>query len=159
LAQSTSSAGDTTASTNKPAPKTSSSTTSSTNSTSKSSAKAGTTKSAAHKATTPHHKRKHKQPTIRAKRVHQAFVASTTLRPMAQQLLQDRTPAAYEGVESYARKHAAEPAGTLAYLVLGYAHAMDHDFAKAIDPLNRAKANAGDLGEYISYNLGNAYLQ
>jgi soluble lytic murein transglycosylase len=110
-------------------------------------------------ATTTHKKRKHKEPTLRVKRVHQAFVASTTLRPMAEQLLQDRTPAAYAGVEAYAQKHSAETAGSLAYLVLGYAHSMDHDYAKAIDPLNRAKTNPGELGEYITYNLGNAYLQ
>ena len=78
---------------------------------------------------------------------------------MAQQLLQDRTPAAYTGVETYAQKHSSEPAGSLAYLVLGYAHGLDKDYAKAIDPLNRAKANPGELGEYITYNLGNAYLQ
>jgi soluble lytic murein transglycosylase len=124
---------------------------------------ASTSSSTAHKKKTTtaatHKKRKHKEPTLRARRVHQAFVASTTLRPMAQQLLQDRTPAAYAGVETYAQKHSSEPAGSLAYLVLGYAHSLDHDYAKAIDPLNRAKANPGELGEYITYNLGNAYLQ
>jgi soluble lytic murein transglycosylase len=78
---------------------------------------------------------------------------------MAEQLLQDRTPAAYAGVEAYAQKHSAESAGSLAYLVLGYAHNLDHDYAKAIDPLNRAKTNPGELGEYVTYNLGNAYLQ
>ena len=89
----------------------------------------------------------------------QAFVASASLRPMAQQLLQDRTPAAYTGVESYARTHSKEDAGALAWLVLGYAHVLDHDYAKAIDPLNRAKVHAGDLGDYVSYYLGLSYLQ
>ncbi|HTE90953.1 MAG TPA: hypothetical protein VK639_18490, partial [Terriglobales bacterium] len=42
----------------------------------------------------------------RLRRMHQAFVASSSLKPMARQLLQDRTPAAYAGVESYARNHA-----------------------------------------------------
>ena len=78
---------------------------------------------------------------------------------MAQQLLQDRTPAAYAGVEAYARRHAKEDAGALAWLVLGYAHTLDHDYAKAIDPLNRAKAGASELGDYVAYNLGNAYLE
>lgn len=77
---------------------------------------------------------------------------------MARQLLQDRTPAAYAGVENYARAHAKEDAGSLAYLVLGYAHVLDKDYAKAIDPLVRAKANAGDLGDYVNYYLGQAYL-
>ncbi len=78
---------------------------------------------------------------------------------MAQQLIQDRTPAAYAGVEAYARAHAKEDAGALAWLVVGYAHVLDHDCAKAIDPLNRAKPRAGDLGDYVAYYLGTCYVQ
>jgi soluble lytic murein transglycosylase len=78
---------------------------------------------------------------------------------MARQLLQDRTPAAYTGVEAYARRHTREDAGALAWLVLGYAHILDKDYAKAVDPLNRAKPKAGDLGDYISFYLGTAYFQ
>jgi soluble lytic murein transglycosylase len=89
----------------------------------------------------------------------QAFVASANLKPMAQQLLQDRTPAGYSGVEGYARRHAKEDAGALAWLVVGYAHVLDHDYAKAIDPLNRAKPHAGDLGDYVIYYLASSYLQ
>ena len=89
----------------------------------------------------------------------QAFVASASLRPMAQQLEQDRTPAAYAGVEAFARAHAKEDAGALAWLVDGYAHVIDHEYAKAIDPLNRAKPMAGDLGDYVDYYLGTSYLQ
>jgi soluble lytic murein transglycosylase len=89
----------------------------------------------------------------------QAFVASASLRPMAQQLLQDRTPAAYAGVQSYALVHSKEDAGALAWLVLGYAHVLDHNYAAAIDPLNRAKLHAGDLGDYVAYYLGTSYLQ
>jgi len=95
----------------------------------------------------------------RVRRMRQAFVASTTLRPMAQQLIQDRSPAAYAGVEAFARAHAKEDAGSLAWLVAGYAHVVDRDYAKAIDPLNRAKPQAGDLGDYVAYYLGTAYLQ
>jgi len=95
----------------------------------------------------------------RVRRIRQAFVASATLRPMAQQLVQDRTPPAYSGVEAYARSHSKEDAGALAWLVVGYAHILDHDYAKAIDPLNRAKPLAGDLGDYVAYYLGTAYLQ
>jgi len=89
----------------------------------------------------------------------QAFVASATLRPMARQLLQDRTPAAYAGVQAFAVKHAKEDAGSLAWLVIGYAHILDHDYARAIDPLNRAKPQAGDLGDYVNFYLGSAYQQ
>jgi soluble lytic murein transglycosylase len=82
---------------------------------------------------------------------------------MAQQLLQDRTPTAYAGVEAYARRHAKTKedadAAALAWLVIGYAHTLDHDYGKAIDPFNRAKAGASELGDYIAYYLGDAYLK
>ena len=103
--------------------------------------------------------KKRKRSSPRLRRMHQAFVASSSLKPMARQLLQDRTPAAYAGVESYARVHTKEDAGALAFLVVGYAHILDHDYAKAIDPLNRAKPNAGDLGDYVNFYLGSSYLQ
>jgi len=82
---------------------------------------------------------------------------------MAQQLLQDRTPTAYAGVEAYARHHPRSKedadAGALAWLVIGYAHTLDRDYGKAIDPLNRAKAGASELGDYVAYYLGDAYLK
>jgi soluble lytic murein transglycosylase len=78
---------------------------------------------------------------------------------MARQLLQDRTPAAYTGVEAYARRHAKEDAGALAWLVVGYARALDRQYAEAVEPLNRARAQAGDLGDYVSYYLGTSYIQ
>ncbi len=109
-------------------------------------------------ATTSKNKKKRKRVSPRVRRARQAFVASTSLRPMAQQLLQDRTPAAYAGVEAYARRHAKEDAGALAWLVVGYAHTLDHDYAKAIDPLNRAKAGASELCDYVTYYLGQSYL-
>ena len=104
-------------------------------------------------------RKKRKPISPRVRRVRQAFVASASLRPMAQQLLQDRTPTAYAGVEAYARAHAKEDAGALAWLVVGYAHTLDYDFAKAIDPLNRSKAGASELGDYVAYYLGDAYLK
>jgi soluble lytic murein transglycosylase len=103
--------------------------------------------------------KKRKRSSPRLRRMHRAFVASSSLKAMARQLLQDRTPAAYAGVESYARSHAKEDAGALAWLVVGYAHILDHDYAKAIDPLNHAKPNAGDLGDYVNFYLGSSYLQ
>ena len=104
-------------------------------------------------------RKKHRPVSPRVRRVRQAFVASASLRPMAQQLLQDRTPTAYAGVEAYARHHPKEDAGALAWLVIGYAHTVDHDYAKAIDPLNRAKAGASEVGDYVAYYLGDAYLK
>jgi len=123
----------------------------------KSTGKPGAKKPGSSKATPARRKRRPISPRVR--RIRQAFVASTTLRPMAQQLIQDRTPAAYAGVEAYARAHTKEDAGALAWLVVGYAHFIDKDYAKAIEPLNRAKPMAGDLGDYIAYYLGTCYLQ
>lgn len=91
--------------------------------------------------------------------MHLAFVASATLKPMARQLIQDRTPAAYAGVQAYAVRHSKEDAGALAWLVIGYARILDHNYAQAIDPLNRAKPHAGDFGDYVNYYLGTAYQQ
>jgi soluble lytic murein transglycosylase len=91
--------------------------------------------------------------------MHEAFVASASLKPMARQLLQDRTPAAYAGVDAYARRHAKEDAGALAWLVIGYARIQDRDYLRAIDALNRAKPRAGDLGDYVDFYLGTAYYQ
>ena len=120
--------------------------------------RAGTT---AKKPATLTHTGAHRKRPIspRVRRIRQAFVASATLRPMAQQLIQDRSPTAYAGVEAYARAHAKEDAGALAWLVVGYAHFLDHDCVRAIEPLNRAKPMAGDLGDYIAYYLGACYLQ
>jgi len=91
--------------------------------------------------------------------MHQAFVASTNLKPMARQLIQDRTPAAYAGVQAYAVGHNKEDAGALAWLVIGYAHILDHNYAQAVDPLNRAKPHAGEIGDYVNYYLGTAYVE
>ncbi len=95
----------------------------------------------------------------RVRRMRQAFVASASLRPMAQQLLQDRSPAGLCRSRNYAHAHAKEDAGALAWLVLGYAHVLDRDYTRAIDPLSRAKVHAGDLGDYVAYYLGTSYLQ
>lgn len=101
---------------------------------------AGAAKKAAGAPAHPASARRKKRPmSPRVRRIREAFVASTTLRPMAQQLVQDRTPQGYAGVEAYAKAHAKEDAGALAWLVVGYAHFLDHEYAKAIDPLSRAK--------------------
>ncbi|MGA7557372.1 MAG: transglycosylase SLT domain-containing protein [Terriglobales bacterium] len=134
----------------------------------KATANSGTTKSATSKSAAskkkpvPAASKKKRRPmSPRVRRARQAFVASASLRPMAQQLLQDRTPTAYAGVEAYARRHAREDAdaGALAWLVVGYARTLDHDYAKAIDPFNRAKAGASELGDYVAYYLGDSYLK
>ncbi len=110
-----------------------------------------------HRKTVVHKTRKRSSPRLR--RMHQAFVKSSDLKPMARQLLQDRSAPAYAGVEAYARRHTREDAGALAWLVLGYSRLQDNDYAKAIDALNRAKPSAGDLGDYVDSYLAAAYFQ
>lgn len=75
---------------------------------------------------------------------------------MARQLLENRSRAAYAGVEAYARKHAADDAGVLANLALGYAHILDHDGRAALVPLKHAEARAGDLADYVTYFIGDS---
>jgi soluble lytic murein transglycosylase len=113
-----------------------------------------TKKSSTKKKTTPA-KKKHLSP-IRARRVKRAFVASADLKPMARQLLQDRNPAAYAGVERYARTHHDE-AGSLAWLVAGYAHVLDKQYPAAFEPLKNARVHAGELADYVDYYLASAY--
>jgi len=78
---------------------------------------------------------------------------------MAQQLLRERTPAAYHGVEAYARLHNSEDAGSLAWFVLAYAHMIDRDPAQALDPLRRAKIKANELADYVIYYQATASQQ
>ncbi|HJX84343.1 MAG TPA: hypothetical protein VJ723_08380, partial [Candidatus Angelobacter sp.] len=86
-----------------------------------------------------------------------AFVASAELKPMAQQLLANRTPQAYAGVESYARSHQKDDAGPLAWLVLGYAHYLDKDYAKAQAAWQSAGSVSPLLGDYLDYLRALAY--
>jgi soluble lytic murein transglycosylase len=89
--------------------------------------------------------------------IKRAFVASADLRPMAQQLLENRTPQAYQGVEAYARKHVKDDAGPLAWIVVGYAHYLDKDFVNARSSWARAKALEPVLGDYLAYMQAVAY--
>jgi soluble lytic murein transglycosylase len=105
------------------------------------------------------HSTKARRSSPRFRRMHQAFVASATLKPMALQLLQNRTPAAYAGVEAYAHKHSAEDAGSLAWLTIGYAYFLDRQFAKSIDALEHARLHAGETGDYVAYYLATSEQQ
>ena len=80
----------------------------------------------------------------RTARIHQAFVASTELRPMAQQLATLRTPAAYAGVAKYAHAHTGE-ASSAAYLALGHAYLADQRFQEASENLRQAQIRFGHI--------------
>lgn len=94
---------------------------------------------------------------LRARRARQAFVASADLKPMARQLLESRSPEAYAGVEKYAARHAGKPEGALAWFVVGYARQADGQHAQSADALLRARADAGEVRDYVEYFLARAY--
>jgi soluble lytic murein transglycosylase len=106
------------------------------------------------KTTTPATKSKaHTSKSARAARtarIHQAFVASTELRPMAQQLATLRTPAAYAGVSKYAHAHTGE-AASAAYLALGHAYLADRRFAEAAENLHLARQAGQELADYADF--------
>ena len=75
----------------------------------KSSSSSSHKSTSASKKTTSHQPRK-KVTAARAHKMKTTFVASNDLRPMARQLVEFRTPAAYTGVENYAHTHAGTEA-------------------------------------------------
>ncbi len=86
------------------------------------------------------------------------FVASSDLRPMARQLVEFRTPAAYAGVENYAHSHAGTEAGALAWFAVGYAHYLDAQYPAAIAALEKAQPQIGELKDYVAFFIGNSYV-
>ena len=86
----------------------------------------------------------------RTARIRQAFVASTELRPMAQQLANMRTPEAYAGVTAYARRHSGEAAAA-AYLALGHAYSLDKRYTEAEASLRQARQAGQELADYSDF--------
>lgn len=96
--------------------------------------------------------------TPESRRLNVAFVASAQLRPMAQQLLRTRTPAAYAGVENYAGGHPGDGAAA-AQLALGHAFALDRRYAEAEGAFRQAKAGEDVLADYADYLGAQAAVQ
>ncbi|HEX4022629.1 MAG TPA: transglycosylase SLT domain-containing protein [Acidobacteriaceae bacterium] len=69
---------------------------------------------------------------------------------MAQQLYTLHSPAAYAGVERYARTHTGEAAGA-AYLALGNAYLADHRYPDATAAFLRAHQSGQALADYADY--------
>jgi len=92
----------------------------------------------------------------RAHKIKLAFVASSELRPMAQQLTNLRTPAAYAGVTTYARSHTGDAAAT-AYLALGHAYLLDKRYAEAVSSFHQAKESGDALDDYTDFLAAKAY--
>ncbi len=103
------------------------------------------------------HPRK-KSTASRTIKLHKTFVASSDLRPMAQQLIEFRSPAAYAGVEAYANKHPGTEPGALAWFAIGYAHYLDGQYPAAVAAFERAQPYIGELKDYTSYFIGSSYL-
>jgi len=92
----------------------------------------------------------------RAHKIKLAFVASAELRPMAQQLSNLRTPAAYAGVTSFAHAHSGE-ASAAAYLALGHAYLLDKRYADAVANLHQAREAGEAHADYSDFLAARAY--
>ena len=103
------------------------------------------------------HAPRKKSTAARTIKLHKSFVASSDLRPMARQLIDFRTPAAYTGVENYATKHAGTEPGALAWFAIGYAYYLDGQYPAAISALQKAQPFIGELQDYTSYFIGSSY--
>jgi soluble lytic murein transglycosylase len=77
---------------------------------------------------------------------------------MAQQLAQNRTPAAYGGVTHYAETHKGDAAAA-AYLSLGHAYLLDRRLPEAIAALSHADASGDVLDDYAAYLTAQADMQ
>ena len=88
--------------------------------------------------------------TERVVRLNSAFVATSQLRPMAQQLASTRSAASFAGISSYALGHPGVGAAT-AYLALGHAYALDHRYSDAVDAYKRAGGTGDALSDYSDF--------
>jgi len=94
----------------------------------------------------------------RSRKLQRAFVASSQLRPMAQELTTMRSPAAYAGVTAYAHAHTAE-AASAAYLALGHAYLLDHRYPEAAASLQKANALGKTMDDYADFLAAQAYME
>lgn len=69
---------------------------------------------------------------------------------MAQQLMLQRTPQAYAGVERYAQTHTGEAAAA-AYLALGQAYLLDGKFPQAAASFQHSAKSGNALADYADY--------
>ncbi|HZL25356.1 MAG TPA: transglycosylase SLT domain-containing protein [Acidobacteriaceae bacterium] len=88
--------------------------------------------------------------TAESRKLTSAFTASAQLRPMAQQLISTRTPAAYRGVAAYAEAHSGE-ASSAAHIALGHTYALDHRYPEAVAAFRLAATRGDALADYADY--------
>ena len=125
---------------------------------SKSAASVGSKAAAGHSTTHAKKRKTISRPTPRTIKLRSAFVASSQLRPMAQQLASTRTAEAYSGVENYARTHTGEAAAA-AYLALGHAYLLDRRFGDAAVSFHTANVRGEVMKDYAEYLEAQADLQ
>jgi soluble lytic murein transglycosylase len=87
---------------------------------------------------------------VAAVKLKSAFVATATLRPMAQQLASTRSTTGFAAVTEYARSHPGVGAEA-AYLSLGHAYALDHRYGEAADAFRHAASPGDPLSDYADY--------
>jgi soluble lytic murein transglycosylase len=131
-------------------------------------ASARTTRTSHTRTVATRHRRRHvltARERARSRRYQHAFVASSQLRPMAQQLAQSPTPAAFAGVSSWAHGHTGEAAAA-AYLAVGHAYLLQRQFPEAVAALHSADRTDhtntepdGALADYVDYLTAQVYLQ
>src|SRR4051812_19918602 len=119
-------------------------------SSSKTASKHKRTSSAAARRKARHRTGTKAQRMARTARIKKAFVASTELRPMAQQLMTMRTPAAYAGVLAYAHRQTGDAAGA-AYLAVGRAYLLDKHYSDATANLRLVRLHSEVLSDYADY--------
>ena len=88
--------------------------------------------------------------TVESRRLSSAFIASAQLRPMAQQLVMERTVVAYSAVAAYAAGHPGDAAGS-AELAIGHAYMLDHRYAEAQRAFREANVHGAALADYADY--------
>ena len=88
--------------------------------------------------------------TAESRRLSSAFIASATLRPMAQQLLSSRSVAAYNGVLAFAAAHPGEAAAA-ADLAVAHGYALDRRYSDAESAFHTAAGAGSALADYAEY--------
>jgi soluble lytic murein transglycosylase len=96
--------------------------------------------------------------TPESRRLHEAFMASAQLRPMAQQLVLTRSAAAYDGVIAYAGSHPGEAAAA-ANLALGHAYMLDRRYPEAESAFRKVDARGSALADYAEYLAAQAAVK
>jgi len=94
----------------------------------------------------------------RSRKLQMAFVASSQLRPMAQELTAMRSPAAYAGVNAYAHAHTGE-AASAAYLALGHAYLLDRRYPEAAASFQKANVAGKTLDDYADFLAAQAEME